>query len=290
MATSPSHRFGQIIGEVLERAITPLLADFARQHGLYLDQPGPRPARPGSKVTWSDRLGNRHDLDFVLERGGTADRIGRPVAFIETAWRRYTKHSRNKAQEIQGAILPLAEHYREAAPFIGVVLAGVFTDGALRQLRSLGFAVVYFSHDAILKSFATVGFDAAFGEQTTDRELARKVRAWGKFSDETRAAVATALVRDNRATLAEFMQGLGAAARRRIAGVSVLALHGHEISVASVREALALLDGYPAVAAELPVATFVIVVRFSNGSKVEGEFPEKAEAMRFLQGYLDETR
>lgn len=138
MAESPAHRFGQIIGEVLEAAIEPLLVKFARAHRLYLDKKGARPARPGNKMTWTDRSGNKHDLDFVLERGGTAQRIGVPVAFIETAWRRYTKHSRNKAQELQGAIQPLAETHRASAPFIGVVLAGVFTEGALAQLRSLG--------------------------------------------------------------------------------------------------------------------------------------------------------
>jgi hypothetical protein len=289
MAASPSHRFGQIVGEVLERAITPLLAEFARKHGLYLDRQGPRPARPGRKVTWRDKQGNLHDLDFVLERGGTAERIGRPVAFIESAWRRYTKHSRNKAQEIQGAILSLAESYREAAPFIGVILAGVFTEGALQQLRSLGFAVVYFSHDAILRSFQSVGFDASFGEKTPDRELARKVRAWEKLPAKTKAAVASALVRDNRAALGDFLRGLEAAVKRRIESVAVLPLHGRESCVASVREAIAFLQNYAGVAADLPVANYVIAIRYSNGVKVEGEFPNKEEAVRFLQGYLNET-
>jgi hypothetical protein len=34
MALSPAHRFGQILGEVLERAIQPLLAGFAKTHNL----------------------------------------------------------------------------------------------------------------------------------------------------------------------------------------------------------------------------------------------------------------
>ena len=46
-------------------------------------------------------MGNVHDLDYVFEQGGTEATIGQPKAFIEIAWRRYTKHSRNKAQEIQ---------------------------------------------------------------------------------------------------------------------------------------------------------------------------------------------
>lgn len=114
MAESPSHKFGQIIGNLLEEVIQPFLDDFARSHNLYLDyQNNLRPARSGKKVTWKDSYGNTHDLDYVLERNGTPDTVGTPVAFIEVAWRRYTKHSRNKAQEIQGAILPLAERFQD---------------------------------------------------------------------------------------------------------------------------------------------------------------------------------
>src|SRR3990172_6168045 len=110
MAESPAHKFGQVIGELLETVVLPQLDAFCKNQGLYLDhQKKGRPARTGKKVTWEDQYGNVHDLDFVIERDGTDEKNGRPLAFIETAWRRYIKHSRNKAQEIQGAILPLAE-------------------------------------------------------------------------------------------------------------------------------------------------------------------------------------
>src|SRR5438552_3771569 len=178
MAVSPAHRFGQIIGEVLEAGILPILESFAKKHGLYLDKKGLRPARPGKKVTWTDRNENKHDLDFMLERGGTAEEKGNPVAFIETAWRRYTKHSRNKAQEIQGAILPLVEKHRSSAPFVGVILAGVFTEGALAQLNSLGFAVVYFRYETIVKVFRRVGINAAFDEASADAATTQKIAAW----------------------------------------------------------------------------------------------------------------
>lgn len=80
----------------------------------------------------------------MLERGGTESSIGIPIAFIESAWRRHTKHSRNKAQEIQSAIIPLFEKYKSSSPFMGVVLAGVYTEGALNQLKSSGFGVPTF--------------------------------------------------------------------------------------------------------------------------------------------------
>src|SRR5947209_19932574 len=117
MAQSYAHKFGQIIGGVLESAVEPMLRDLAKKHGLYLDVKGKRKARKGrKKITWLDLYGNSHDLDFVIERGGSDTTNGKPVAFVEAAWRRYTKHSRNKAQEIQGAIMPLHAAHWECAP------------------------------------------------------------------------------------------------------------------------------------------------------------------------------
>jgi hypothetical protein len=143
MAESPSHKFGQIIGDLLERMLHAPLKAIADKHDLYLDYKHPRPARGNKvKVAWRDSKGNSHDLDYVLEHGGTEAVIGTPKGFIETAWRRYTKHSRNKAQEMQGAIIPLAETYSDYNPFLGAVLAGVFTEGSLQQLRSHGFALL----------------------------------------------------------------------------------------------------------------------------------------------------
>ena len=144
MAESLAHKFGQIIGDLLELAIEPHLQRFAKRNKLFLDKKGVRLIRKGRKLSWIDSKQNVHDLDYVLERGGTNEVLGNPVAFIETAWRRYTKHSRNKAQEIQGAILPLVEKYKNSSPFIGVVIAGVFTSGAIIQLQSSGFCVLYF--------------------------------------------------------------------------------------------------------------------------------------------------
>lgn len=107
MALSPAHRLGQSIGEQLEAALHEPLQAIAQEFGLYLDYPHKRPARSNRKeVAWQDAHGNTHNLDYVLEEGGSENERGRPRAFIENAWRRYTKHSRNKVQEIQGAVGP----------------------------------------------------------------------------------------------------------------------------------------------------------------------------------------
>lgn len=71
MAESLAHKWGQVIGDLIEESIGKVLQEVADQNGLYLDYKKDRPARPGKNVSWQDRYGNSHDLDYVLERGGT---------------------------------------------------------------------------------------------------------------------------------------------------------------------------------------------------------------------------
>lgn len=72
MARSPSHKFGQIIGDVLEAMVYGPLKAVADKHGLYLDYRHPRAARGDKrKVAWPDDRGNTHELDYVLEQGGS---------------------------------------------------------------------------------------------------------------------------------------------------------------------------------------------------------------------------
>lgn len=285
MAESPAHRFGQIIGEVLEAAVIPLLATFATKHGLYLDKQGDRPCRPGKKCTWLDLNKNTHDLDFVLERGGTHEKLGIPAAFIETAWRRYTKHSRNKAQEIQGAIAPLAETYKNARPFIGVVLAGVFTEGALTQLRSLGFAVLHFSYDSVVAAFKKFGIDAFFDEGTLDAEFQKKVNAYEALSGEKRAQLSKILLETQQADVGKFMAALEKVVLRQIERITVLPLHGTATDLSTVDDAIKFIEGYNEKTGNQPVEKYEIRVRYNNGDSIEGSFHDKVAAVEFLRTY-----
>ncbi|PNK76614.1 hypothetical protein CEQ35_022555 [Yersinia enterocolitica] len=185
MATSPSHKLGQLIGNLLEGMFIPLLQDVANRNNLYLDVVGQsRPSRKGKKINWIDRYGSTHDLDFVIEFGGEDHVVGRPVAFIESAWRRYTKHSKNKVQEIQGAILPIADKYSIECPFLGAILAGEFTAPSLIQLRNSGFTVLYLSYENLVSAFKDVGIDISFVENTSTQDLSEKVHAIESLSQE----------------------------------------------------------------------------------------------------------
>ena len=284
MAESPAHKFGQLIGNLLEELIEPSLADFATSSHLYLDyQKKPRSTRKGKKVTWEDLYGNTHDLDYVFERDGTSEKIGTPVAFIEVAWRRYTKHSRNKAQEIQGAILPLAEKYRWSNPFLGAVLAGVFTEGSLDQLRSHGFQILYFPYDNLIEAFATVGIDIRFDERTSDEVFRQCVKTIENMPPATMQRVKEHLVAANQQELLSFMGSLEQRLARMVEKVVIIPLYGQSDEFSTIEDALRFLNQYR-IREELPdFRKYEILVTFTNGDRAEGSFKEKTKVQDFLQ-------
>lgn len=284
MAESPSHRFGQIIGETLERAVRPIFEAIANQLGVYLDGKGERKARgTRRKVAWVDGKGNTHDLDYVFEFGGSDEQIGSPGAFIEIAWRRYTKHSRNKAQEIQGAILPLAELFSARRPFLGVVLSGVFTVGSLSQLRSHGFTVLYFPYESIIAAFATAGIDALYDEDTSDAAFVRKVKQYEKLRAKKREGIAEFLRLQHKADLDGFTTTLRMALTRKIVCVYVLPLHGSVRTLQDVAEAIAFIESFDESKAERPFTRYEVGIRYSNGDEVRGQFNDKSTAVAFLR-------
>lgn len=285
MASNPAHKFGQMIGEALEATIEPILSQFASDHGLYFDKKGKRPARKGKKVCWTDTYGNVHDLDFVLEKGGSSSEIGLPVAFIETAWRRYTKHSRNKAQEIQGAILPLVATHHNAAPFIGVVTAGEWTDGALNQLRSLGFSVLYFPFDTVISAFRVVEIDAYYGEDTLRPQIEEKAEKWNALPRERRLLVSNRLRDLNSTEIEDFVQALTLAVNRQIISIHVIPLHGAGHKLKSVEDAIEFIKNYNEANCTYHLVRYEIGIYYSNKDSIQGSFSDKTSAIRFLQSY-----
>ena len=283
MAESPAHKFGQIIGELLESVIRTPLEQFCQKQGLYLDhQKKERHARRGRKVSWEDPYGNFHDLDFVIERGGNNNEIGQPVAFIEVAWRRYTKHSRNKVQEIQGAILPLAEKYKWNNPFLGTVLAGIFTTTSIDQLRSLGFQTLYFPYETIIAAFATEDIDIKFDESTPDEDFRKCAEKIEKASDEVIQRIKDALIETNSHQVNQFFSALNARLGRFIRRIIVIPLYGRSNEFPSVSEALKFLDVHAIYEGSGDFRKYEIFVEFSNGDKVDASLSSKQQVRDFL--------
>ncbi|TAN38611.1 MAG: DNA methylase [Verrucomicrobia bacterium] len=283
MAKSPAHRFGQVIGELLESVVRPQLETFCRQQRLYLDhQKKIRPARPGKKVSWMDQYGNTHDLDFVIERDGTDQKTGTPLAFIETAWRRYTKHSRNKAQEIQGAILPLAEKYEWNNPFLGTILAGVFTDGSLDQLRSMGFNVLYFPYESLVAAFESEGVNIAFDEKTPRQIFSKTTKQIEHTSVAVMAKIRAHLVRTNQAAITGFFAALNKRLGRRVTRVVIIPMYGRVNEFETLEDAVQFLDRHVVTEGSGEFRKYDIRIEFSNGDKVDACMEAKDKVREFL--------
>lgn len=288
MAASPSHKFGQELGNLLEdlvlnKILLPRLLEFTKSKNYYLDWQKDRKARKGKKVTWNDKYGNTHDLDFVIEANGTEDLIGRPLAFIEAAWRRYTKHSKNKAQEIQGAILPIRELYELSAPFIGVILAGEFTEPSLRQLENNRFAVLYIPYDDVIKAFESININISFDEDTADTDYVSAIQQIADISIKKKTELLDSLIQISFDNIEAFMNKLRAALERYIISVAILPLFGNRHEFSSVEDAIKKLENLDI---NHPIGTFAkfeVIVDYNNNDIIRASFSEKESLIKFLK-------
>lgn len=288
MAQSPSHKFGQQLGKLLEDIVLydilkPRLQQFAQVKNYYLDWQRSRPARSGKKVTWEDKYGNKHDLDFVIEVDGTDNKLGRPVAFIESAWRRYTKHSKNKAQEIQGAILPIIELHHLSAPFYGVVLAGDFTKPALEQLKNNGFAVIYIPYKSVVSAFQVIDFDVAFDEDTPDESYTTAFRQLDSLTSSDKEKLRQALMRVSQEEVDRFMETLRNCLERYISNIVLIPLFGKRYEFDSIDDAISGLDTLKIDSPVGEFEKFEVIVDYNNSDTIRATFQNKNLLTDFLR-------
>lgn len=289
MAASPSHKLGQLIGNLLEEVFSPRLQKLANESGLYLDVIGKkRKTRKNKKITWEDAYGSSHDLDFVLELGGSEDTIGRPVAFIESAWRRYTKHSKNKAQEIQGAILPIAEKHYVECPFKGAILAGEFTAPSLEQLSACGFTVLYIQYNSIVNAFNAVGIDMSFGENTPEEQLLEKVNSIENLPKELMTIVKDAIINDNADAISTFMDAIKKKTEKIINYILITPLYGKEEKFTDINSAKKFIAEceISKIPEDSTFNRFVVTVKYINNDKIEASFSSTNSVNSFLSAII----
>ena len=227
------------------------------------------------------------------ERGGDEERLGVPAAFIESAWRRYTKHSKNKVQEIEAAVMPVALTFSRHQPFLGAVLAGEFTKNALQQLESKGFAVLHVSYESILTAFNQLGIDASSEDGvggTTEEQFHNKIAKWQSLPQPQSTNRLLAKLRTlHEQEILDFKQCLEAAIMRRVSSVRLTVLRGHSVECSDIESAIIYLveeeKSYRMREDGEQRESFEIQVRFNTGAKIEATFPKRAESIAFLRSF-----
>lgn len=292
---SPGHKLGQMIGDFFEKFVDTVLAarleKIALKHRLYLDRKGQRPTVRGKlkKVSWLDNRGNKHDLDFVLEYGGSVATKGRPIAFVEAAWRRYTKHSINKSGEIEGALIHLRDSHRTCR-FVGAALAGEWTVGAIKQMESRGITLLHIPYIAVINSFRIRGIDLDYAELASPREKHSLIRSLKALRDSEWTEIAVALEQEVAEELSAFLLSLEASVTTEITQVLVCGLFGRRAEVPSVAKAIEWITHFdPSTVENTVFEKFEVLLRFKDGREIDGRsFPNKDSAIIFLRQFLPE--
>lgn len=287
MAESPAHQLGEFLGWFLENTMIREIQPIAKQFGLYLDHEHPRSARNGNqKVRWLDQNGNHHDLDIVLEKNGTDKQVGVPVAFIEMAWRRYTKHSKNKAQEISDSVRAVVKNNSTYAPFYSTVLAGVFTKNSIKQLRSEGFTVLYFPLSKVESAFQNItSINISTTEKTPESKIQQIFNSLHQLSNSQIEDVGDELIRLNQSEYNHFISDLINAINRQTAKVFVSSNFSVGNSFTKIAEAIAFLQRID-LKREYRKASFEqfkIEILFNNNESIVGNFNTVVSAIKFLK-------
>jgi len=179
--------------------------------------------------------------------------------------------------------MPLVKKYHNHSPFIGVVLAGVYTQGALDQLESLGFNVLYFSYETVVKAFSKFGIDAHFDEATTEEDLKLKIESCQRL--ENYDGIAKELIKLNKKDVSDFFEALTISISRHIESVTVITLYGKSKITENIQLAIQFLQGHKEDNSESKFVRFEIIVKYNNGDKIEANFKDKIDAIGFLENY-----
>lgn len=179
----------------------------------------------------------------------------------------------------------LALTHKYNCPFTGAILAGVFTEGALTQLRSLGFNLLFFPYESIVQAFKSVGVDAEFDEDTLEKDFRKKISRWNTLSKKAQQSVAYHLLNAHEQDIKTFFDALDKSVTRRIEKIIVIPLHGRESEHSSVGDAIAFLSAYDSTTVQGKVYKYEIHIRYNNGDKILADFVDKAAAVEFLMKY-----
>ena len=177
----------------------------------------------------------------------------------------------------------MAERYHDSHPFLGVVLAGEFTEPSIEQFKSHGFNVIHCSYETVLQAFASEGVDVSSEEDSSDGELQRKVDAYGSLGIIQRDRIAAQIRDRHRKQFGNFFDRLRGSLTRRVDYVFVLPLFGTPRRFESIYDAVDYITSHDP---SLPAAEFVkyeLDVRYSNGDEIRGIFHDKRKAIEFLR-------
>jgi hypothetical protein len=284
---SAGHKLGQLIGDWFEGFfVLPLLTTVSEELDLYLDNRFiDRPAR-GEKIIWQDADGNEVDYDFVLELNGSETKIGIPVAFIESCWRRGSRHSKDKARDDSGKLRPMRAAY-PTARFLGMVISGAFTGPARELVRSREIDLFYVPKKTVVRAFLENGLVMDYPDKSPEEEK-RHITAQFEagFTAENKTAVAKSLIRlMDKAVVESYVDRVKSKLSALPQEIRFILRHDSlPVIFGSIVEATEFLRN-PAFQMNDPTESYVYQVVYSDGSEFE-QTVTSVDELRELHGQI----
>ncbi len=287
---SSGHKMGQIIGDWYEEyVVLPILAYVAAKLKLYLDSRFIERECGDKKVIWEDIDGNAVDYDFVMELGGTSSHRGVPVAFFETFWRRGARHSKDKARDDTGKLLPM-KHTFPTARVLCVAAAGDFTAPAREYVQSRGVELFYIPKSQILRAWAENGLIIDYPDKATEAEktqivsnIAETLREKPEIKQKTADSLFTIVGKNTMMSFERLLLSkLGAAPQEY---KIIIQQQSDPLSFMTYQEVDVFLRQsikYP----KLPHRSFIYEVVFGNGDS----FLRDSLSLSELRRYHDELK
>lgn len=280
MAKSPAHKIGQLIGHMLEDIFEPLLREVALKTDTYLDKTNiERASRSGKTLTHIDTHGNNHGLDFVFERFGSDDKEGLPIGFIECAWRRYTKHSKNKVQEIHSAIESLASKYKAHDPFKGAILSGHYSEASIQQLKSQGYTVIHIPYETVIEAYEDAGYDISYNSKTNLEDLLYKGISIDGLSYTDINKIRNFIFKECSQSISEFINTLTTNLTKKISSIKVTPVVEQKYSFKNTEDTLKWLACCNSINHKL-INLIDLEINYCNGGSIKYAHIKTSEAIK----------
>jgi hypothetical protein len=269
--SSAGHKLGQFIGDWFEGYfVLPLMNEVAKKLSLFADNRFVARTARGEKILWKDDNGNSVDYDFVLELEGSESKLGIPVAFIECFWRRGARHSKDKARDDSGKLMPMRSAY-PTARFLGIVGAGDFTEPSRELIRSRDIDLFYVTKDKIIQAFLSNGLIVDYPDTSPEIEKARIANAFERaFTEDKKRDVAATLIElIGKAAVNSYVDRVNARLSALPQEIRLILRHeSNPIVFKSIIEVEEFLIE-PKYSMDDPQESFLVQITYSDGTEYE---------------------
>jgi len=270
--SSAGHKLGQLIGDWYEQYFAlPLLEKVAKHLKLYLDHRfRTRAARESDKIIWHDEDNNAVNFDFVMEVDGSDSARGIPVGFFECFWRRGSRHSRDKARDDSGKLMPMRDVY-PSARFLGIVAGGDFTAPARALLQSRNIDLLYVPKAKIVAAFESHGLQMDYPDKLVEVEKAKLAELFekGLSGDVKRKAAESLCEMVGETSLNTYVDRVRAALGALPQEIRFLAQKQSKPAVFESVVAASEFLNHPTFDFSAPTEDFIYQITYSDGTDFE---------------------